>query len=39
MQPKFDVPPFFGMVAARAASERQFRGMVEEIIRRSAKVP
>ena len=39
MQPKFDLPPFFGMVAARAASEKQFRGMVDEIIRRSLKVP
>lgn len=39
MQPKFDVPPFFGMVAARAASEKQFRGMVDEILRRSAKAP
>lgn len=37
MRPNFDVPPFFGMVAARSAAEKQFRGMVREIIRRAGK--
>jgi hypothetical protein len=37
MQPSFDLPPFFGVVAARSAAERQFRGMVDEIMRRDAK--
>lgn len=39
MLPNFDLPPFFGVVAARAAAEKQFRGMVAEIRRRAAKLP
>ncbi|MCX7154752.1 MAG: SRPBCC family protein [Proteobacteria bacterium] len=39
MNPKFDVPPFFGTVAVRAVAEKQFRGMVDEILRRSMKAP
>ena len=37
--PNFDLPPFFGVVVARAAAEKQFRGMVDEVIRRAAKAP
>ncbi len=39
MLPNFDLPPFFGVVAARAAAEKQFRGMVDEIRRRAEKSP
>jgi carbon monoxide dehydrogenase subunit G len=37
--PNFDLPPVFGVIAARAAAYRQFRGMVDEIVRRAAKAP
>jgi hypothetical protein len=36
MLPNFELPPVFGVVAARAAAYRQFRGMVDEINRRAA---
>lgn len=36
MRPDFDLPPVFGVVAARVAAHRQFRGMVDEIMRRAA---
>jgi carbon monoxide dehydrogenase subunit G len=39
MRPNFDLPPLFGVVAARSAAYRQFRGMVDEINKRAAKAP
>ena len=39
MLPNFYLPPFLGVVAARAAAEKQFRGMVDEILRRAGRIP